>query len=252
MSQTSELQKFSDLHEPGNPLVLVNAWDAGSAKAASDAGAQAIASGSMAVAGALGYPDGEECPFEEGIFVLRRMCDSVNVPVTHDIERGYSDTAAGVAENVAKAVAAGAVGVNIEDSLKSGGLRPVDDQVTRLSEARKAADTYLPGVFINSRTDVFAGVDAPTRQDVERALDRANHYADAGASGLFIPFVTDLSIITAVCEGSPLPVNVMRPLDGPSVQAFADAGVARISHGPFPWLAAMGAYEELVRTTLGT
>lgn len=252
MSQTSELQKFSDLHEPGNPLVLVNAWDAGSAKAASDAGAQAIASGSMAVAGTLGYPDGEECPFEESIFVLRRMCASVNVPVTHDIERGYSDTAEGMAANIAKAIAAGAVGVNIEDSLKSGELRPVDDQVTRLSEARKAADADLPGAFINSRTDVFAGVDTPTPQDVEHALERANRYADAGASGLFIPFVTDLSIIAAVCERSPLPVNVMRPLDGPSVQAFADAGVARISHGPFPWLTAKGAYEELVRTTLGT
>lgn len=248
MTQADRARLFRELHVPGTPLVLFNAWDAGSAIAVERAGAPAVATGSFGIAGALGYADGEACPYDEGVFVAGRICKSVGVPVTHDIERGFGDTPEAVAASVQKALKVGVVGFNIEDSLgNNAGLRHTEAQCDRLRAARAAMDDVAPGAFLNARTDVFAGRTPPTTDLADAVIERAEHYAKAGADGLFVPFLGDLGIIADICARSPLPVNILRSMEGPKIEDLAAAGVARISHGHVPWFVAMTGFEDAAR-----
>ncbi|MFC3711080.1 isocitrate lyase/phosphoenolpyruvate mutase family protein [Sphingoaurantiacus capsulatus] len=231
---------FRALHVPGTPIILYNAWDAGSAQAIAKAGAKAIATGSWSVAAAHGEGDGESLPLELAIANLRRIVAAVALPVTIDLERGYDD----VAGTVAAAAEAGAVGCNLEDSLGDKTLRSVEAQVERLRAARQAAGTDF---FINARTDVFFG-DAPHNAAlVETALDRAQAYAAAGANGLFVPGLADPALIADLTARSPLPVNLMMTPASPAPADLAKLGVARLSHGPFPYLKAMQQLEADAR-----
>jgi 2-methylisocitrate lyase-like PEP mutase family enzyme len=231
---------FRALHVPGTPLILYNAWDAGSARTIAKAGARAIATGSWSVAAAHGENDGESLTLDLAIANLRRIAKAVDLPVTVDLERGYGDIAA----TVAQAVAAGAVGCNIEDSLPGRALRSVDEQVGRLRAARQAVG---PAPFLNARTDVFFG-DAPHDAAlVDAALVRARAYANAGADGLFVPGLADPALIANLVARSPLPVNLMMTPASPAAAELAKLGVARLSYGPFPYLKAMQAVEDAAR-----
>ncbi|WP_399678491.1 isocitrate lyase/phosphoenolpyruvate mutase family protein [Xenophilus sp.] len=235
-------RQFHALHLPGNPLVLFNAWDAGSARAVADAGAKAIATGSWSVAAAHGYEDGEQIPLELAMANLRRMVAAVPLPVTVDLESGYGGAPGVVADTVAAAIEAGAIGCNLEDSFPAdGSLRPVDAQVARLAAARKVADKAGLPFFLNARTDVFfqKPADAHDQAMVEAALERARAFAEAGANGLFVPGLVSEDLIAKLCAGSPLPVNVMAREGGPGRARLAELGVARISHGPGPYRGAM-------------
>jgi len=240
--QNEIARAFRALHVPGDPLVLFNAWDAGSARAVAGAGANAIATGSWSVAAASGFDDGEQLPLALAMDNLRRIVAAVSLPVTIDLESGYGDAPDAVAATVAAALAAGAIGCNLEDSFPAdGSLRETADQVARLKAARRAAEVAGVECFINARTDVFfqkpaAGHD---RAMVDEALQRARAYADAGASGLFVPGLVDEALIACVAEASPLPVNVMAMPGVPSRGRLAALGVARISHGPGPYRGAM-------------
>jgi methylisocitrate lyase len=233
---------FHSLHVPGQPLVLFNAWDAGSARAVADAGAQAIATGSWSVAAANGFADGEQLPLALAMDNLHRIVAAVALPVTVDLESGYGDAPAAVAATVAAALAAGAIGCNLEDSFPAdGSLRDAADQAARLTAARRAADAAGVAFFINARTDVFFQAPAAAHDVamVDTALARARAYADAGASGVFVPGLVDEQLIARVVAGSPLPVNVMAMVGGPVRSRLAQLGVARISHGPGPYRGAM-------------
>jgi len=231
-----KVEQFRALHIPGDPLVLFNIWDAGSAKAVANAGARAIATGSFGVAEAQGYADGEAMPLDAALANLARIVATVDVPVTFDMESGYGATAAEVGASVARARDTGASGINIEDRMPDQtALAPVSRQAERLSAAAAS------GLFVNARCDVFRGrnaaIDGPAL--VAETLERARAYAHAGASGLFVPFLADARCIAAICEASPLPVNILwRPGCGDRA-ALAHLGVARISHGHQPWAAAM-------------
>lgn len=244
MKNQAELaQRFRDLHRRGDPVILFNAWDAGSAKAVADAGAKAIATGSWSVAAAQGYADGEKLPLAFAIANLERIVSCVDLPVTIDVEAGYG----AIAKTVQQAVTAGAVGINYEDGLiGEEGLQPIEDQSARIREARAAADAIVKGVYINARTDMFLQSDASKHSDamVDEALRRADAYAKAGADGLFVPGLADPAKIARICENSPLPVNIMGRPGVTKPKELAKLGVARISYGPFPYRLAMDALKR--------
>lgn len=235
-------RRFHQLHVPGAPLVLFNAWDAGSARAIAAAGAAAIATGSWSVAAAHGYEDGERMPFALALANLRRIVAAVELPVTVDLESGYGESTDAVAATVAAAIAAGAVGCNLEDSHPDDGrLRDPGEQAARIAAARAAAADAGVDAFINARTDVFfqKPAEAHDAAMADEALARARRYADAGASGLFVPGLADDTLIARICAEAPLPVNVMaKPLSPPRAR-LSELGVARISHGPGPYRGAM-------------
>jgi 2-methylisocitrate lyase-like PEP mutase family enzyme len=238
MNQHEKALLFTDLHKPGDPVILFNVWDAGSAKAVAGAGAKAIATGSWSVAAAFGYADGQSLPFEIAIENIRRIAESVDVPVTLDFEGGYAVEPAELKSNIARVIEAGAIGINFEDQIIDGeGLYFVEQQSERIRAIREAADEGGIPLFINARTDVFLKtLPGPhTSQQVDEALARAHAYADAGASGLFAPGLRDAELIRNLCERSPLPVNIMVMPDAPSNSEMADLGVARISYGPGPY-----------------
>ena len=245
MNHADKTRRFAELHVKGTPLVLNNAWDAGSAKAILAAGAEAIATSSWAVAAAQGYADGEAIPIEFLHQIVERITATIKAPVTMDFEGGYSDDDDTLAENIARLLDTGIVGINFEDRVVKGeGLYGVDRQARRIAAIRKAAEQKGAQLFINARTDVFFEQGGASVDAANEALDRAQAYAQAGASGLFTPGVTDDALIGRICEKSALPVNVM-VMDGvPSNRRLAELGVARISYGALPYQKAMEKLQE--------
>ena len=231
-----KIKAFGELHVPGDPLILVNIWDAGSAKAVAAAGAKAVATGSYGVAGAQGIADGEKFPLDDVIVNLERIVDATELPVSIDVESGYGADAGEVGHSVQRAYDAGACGINIEDRM------PGEDSLLAPSvAAERVAAAASTGLWVNARCDVFRGQSAVTHGEalVEQLLERANFYADAGAGSLFVPFLSDARYIGAICEASPLPVNILFSPDCPGQSELARLGVARISHGGQPWRSAI-------------
>ncbi|MFI5068351.1 MAG: isocitrate lyase/phosphoenolpyruvate mutase family protein [Streptosporangiales bacterium] len=231
-SQQAKAVSLRALHGSG-VLVLPNAWDAVSAAVIAQAGALAIATTSGGVAWAAGRPDGQHLTRDEMIEQVRRIVAVVDIPVTADVEGGYGPGPDDVGKTVEAVVAAGAVGVNIEDSRAPGGpLFDTGAQAQRLRAARSAAERAgLPELLINVRTDVFLfGIGAPEGR-LDDVLARAAAYAEAGADSLFVPGLTELDAVTSLVGGSPLPVNVMAGPGAPSVAEFESAGVRRVSVG---------------------
>jgi len=248
--QTSKAEQFHALHSAGNPLILFNIWDAGSAKAVAAAGARALATGSWSVANAQGFADGEHLPLAAAIDNLRRIVKVTDLPVTVDLESGYGDTPAKVGETIGMAIEAGAIGCNLEDSFPADGtLRPAADQVERIRAARRAADAAHVPFFINARTDIFFQHPPEAHDDamIDAAIARGQAYAQAGASGLFAPGLDKIALIERLVKASSLPLNIMVGKTTPSRDELAHAGVARLSHGPGPYLLAMKALEDAAR-----
>src|ERR1700712_968979 len=183
----SKFESFAALHVPGDPVILFNAWDAGSAKAVAEAGARAIATGSASVAGAQGYKDAESLPLDLALANAERVVAAVDLPVTIDFEGAYAVAPDETGANAAKLAATGAIGCNFEDQvIGGGGLHPTALQAERIRAIRAAIG---PDFFINARTDIFIQAKPVTHDSamVEAALARANAYAEAGASGIFVP-----------------------------------------------------------------
>ena len=248
MSQIEKFKTFAALHKAGDPLVLFNAWDAGSAKAVAEADAKAIATGSASVALAHGFQDGEGLPLELALTNARRVVAAVELPVTIDFEGGYAETPEGVAGNMAQLAATGAIGCNFEDQRVGGeGLHERRAQAGRIEAARKAVGDAF---FVNARTDIFLKAREHDEEMVYQALERAKAYADAGASGFFAPGLKDERLIGRLCAGAPLPVNIMWFAGVPERARLAALGVARISHGPGPYRLAMKALGEAARAAM--
>ena len=247
---TRKAEQFRALHIPGKPFVLFNVWDAGSAKAVAASGARAIATGSWSVANANGFGDGEQTPLPLAIDNLRRIITATDLPVTVDLESGYGDAPEVVGKTTGLAIDAGAVGCNLEDSFPATGkLRDTIDQAARLRRARQIADTANLRLFINARTDVFFQRRPEHHDDamVGEAIDRAHAYAEAGADGLFAPGLVNITLIAHLAKASPLPLNIMVGEATPPLRVLAEHGVARVSHGPGPYILAMKALEDAAR-----
>lgn len=238
---------FRSLHTPPVPLALANAWDVASARVIEAAGAPAIATTSAGVAWSLGSPDGEVLTRDRVLNLIARIVDAVTVPVTADIEGGYGTDAAGVAETVAGALGAGAVGLNIED-----GTRSPTEFATRLAAARQTADRAGADLFLNARIDTFLlGLGDPDIR-LKETLARAHLYADAGADGIFVPGVTDTATIAALAGDIAVPLNVMAGPGAPTVAELGALGVARVSLGSGVAQAAYGAARRAAQELFGT
>jgi 2-methylisocitrate lyase-like PEP mutase family enzyme len=251
--QKRKVETFRNLHIRGNPIVLFNAWDAGSAKAVVAGGAKAIGTSSWSVAAANGFGDGERIPLDLAMNNLRRIVSAVEVPVTVDLESGYGDAPDAVGMTIGMAIEVGAAGCNLEDSFPANGeLRKPGDQVDRISCARQVADEANIRFFINARTDVFFRLPREHHDNaiLEIAIERARLYAEAGADGLFAPGLVDIDLIRRLADASRLPVNVMVVDETPSVGMLAQNGVARVSYGPRPYLLAMKTLEEAARAAI--
>jgi len=238
MNSITKAGRFAALHIKGCPLVLYNAWDAASAKAICDAEAPALATSSWALAAAHGYADGEIIPMHLLEQILARIMATIDVPVTVDFEGGYSDDDGRLAANVSRLLDLGVIGINFEDRIVSGkGLYSVERQSRRIEAIRKMAHERGSPVFINARTDLFLAAGTGDDQSLlEAAKIRAAAYAQAGASGFFVPGLRNDALIGELCNASVLPVNVMVMEGLPSAPRLAELGVARISYGPVPFI----------------
>ena len=244
----SKFETFAALHVPGNPVILYNIWDVGSANAVVAAGAKALATGSHPVADANGWPDGQKVPLDFALANAKRIIDALEVPVTVDFESAYSDDPEQGAANVARLKATGAVGCNFEDQVIGGeGLHPLELQVRRIAAIRRAVDDDF---YINARTDLFLKTQTYDDALVDQVIERGKAFADAGASGFFVPRLADPRQIARVVEAVPLPLNVIAFPGAPPKSEWANAGVARISHGPFPHRALMAKLTEMAREAI--
>jgi 2-methylisocitrate lyase-like PEP mutase family enzyme len=252
MNQSEKAARFAELHGKGGaPLLLYNAWDAGSAKAIAAAGAPAIATSSWSVAEAHGYRDGQDIPLEFAEQIVARIAAAVDVPVSVDFEGGYSEDNGELAENAGRLIDLGVIGINFEDRVVQGtGLYDMERHAARIAAIHTAAHQRRIDLFINARTDLFLGQGRDPAGSITEAIERSKAYADAGASGFFIPGLQDEALIGQICEGVALPVNVMI-MDGvPSIERLTELGVARVSWGPISYLQAMTALEEQARQAL--
>ncbi|WP_416962094.1 isocitrate lyase/PEP mutase family protein [Streptomyces sp. Agncl-13] len=241
---------FRALHVPGRPLILPNAWDAASARIVEDAGSSAVATTSAGLAWALGVADGDRLDRERALEAVARITAIVAVPVSADIESGFAKDPAGVADTVRAVLAAGAVGVNIEDALYGGEgvLRPVAEQAERIAAAREAADAEGVPLFVNARIDTYlrgaGGVDA--------TLERAAAFRAAGADGIFVPGAVEPGTVKELADGIDAPLNVLVGPGAPPVAELAALGVARVSAGSSVALAAYAVVRRAARELLDT
>lgn len=232
MTTTAEkATALTALHVPGDPLIVVNVWDAITARiVARTTGVRALATASHAVAFAHGVDDGEGMSVDVAIDAARRIVEATELPVSVDFERGYAAAAEGVRENVARLIEAGAAGLNLEDSLDgaTSALRPIDEAAARVAAARAAADAAGVPLAINARTDTLAG--APEAWG--EAIDRANAYVDAGATSVFmLGLGTEQRVMDAVAQVR-APVAVFARPGYIPLARLAELGVGRISFGP--------------------
>ncbi|WP_020670980.1 isocitrate lyase/PEP mutase family protein [Amycolatopsis nigrescens] len=220
------------LHVPGVPLILPNAWDADTARLVEAAGFPVVATSSVAVAAALGYPDGEQAPAEEMFAAAARMARAVSVPVTVDAESGYG---LAPAELVSRLLETGAAGCNLEDTAPGRGIRSVADQVELLGAVRAAAGRDL---VLNARIDVFLGAE-DEQAVLDKAIERAGAYLTAGADCVYPIHVRSERVLASFLDAvRPAAVNATYLPGGPDLDALAKLGVARVSFGGGIWKSA--------------
>ncbi|MPZ53544.1 MAG: isocitrate lyase/phosphoenolpyruvate mutase family protein [Acidimicrobiia bacterium] len=220
--------RFNQLHESSeDPLVLPNCWDVVTARLIEEAGASALATTSAAVAWSMGSPDGNQLDRDLMLANLQRITEAVDVPVSCDIEGGFGDDDKALSETTRMVIGAGAVGVNLEDSLDDGSLRSVDDAARRVKVVREAAGKEGVDLYLNARTDTYLVGDG----DLDDTLARADAYLSVGASGVFVPGTADLATISTLTEAIQAPVNILVGPESPPVPELAEAGVRRISAG---------------------
>ena len=239
-SQREQAEAFGRLHREPGILVLPNAWDVITARVIETAGFSAIATSSAGVAWALGYVDGERISRGEMLAVVRRIASSVRVPVTADMEAGYGTTPEAAAETARGVVAAGAVGLNLEDGTPDGRLVDIalhQDRIRAVREAGKASGVPL---VINARTDAFEVKEWSSTERLGAAVRRANAYRAAGADCLFVPHVSDATTIGQLAREIDGPLNVIAGPPAPPIPELKRLGVRRASLGPRVVQAALG------------
>jgi 2-methylisocitrate lyase-like PEP mutase family enzyme len=219
-------KQFRDLHSSSELLILPNAWDAGSARLFEDAGAKAIATTSAGVGWALGYPDGNVLPPDKLAGLVETIRHAIRVPLSVDVEAGYTDDPKKVPANLKPIIEAGAVGINIEDGEGAPELL-----ARKIEQVRKAADSVGVDLFINARTDVYLNQIEPAERWVEEVISRAALYQAAGADGLFVPGIVDAPEIKAIADTIKIPLNVMARPGLPEAKALTKLGVRRLSAG---------------------
>jgi len=216
----TDFQKFHQLHYQPTPLILANVWNAKSAQIAELSGFKAVATSSGAIAESLGYKDGEQIPFTELLYIVQRIRASISIPVSVDMERGYTDDLKVLNENIQKLVDIGIAGINLEDA------QGEDIYLKKLNSIKNYLVKTNQQLFINARTDGFL---QKLSSPLETTLRRAQLYKEAGGDGLFVTGIQDIEIIKEIVSSATLPVNVVGAGKIASISALADCGVKRIS-----------------------
>ena len=227
--QQALAERFAALHRGSVPLLLPNAWDAGSAALFAAMEFDAIATTSGGVAWSLGYADGEQLPLNELLDAVRRMVRVIDVPLTVDFEGGFGATPEAVGESVRALLDCGAVGLNIEDGIDHARLRDVDEAVARIAAARAAADALGVPAFINARVDCWIIGGAPPQALFDEAVARARADRAAGADGIYPIALADPDTIAAFCTAIDAPVNIGARTGLPALPELGRLGVARVS-----------------------
>ena len=249
---TDKAELLRALHRGPDILVLPNAWDAISARLFESEGFPAVATTSAGMANALGYSDGGAVPPREMIEAVARITRAVKVPVTADIEHAYGATPSAVADVVLRVIAAGAVGINIEDIVP--GATQLEDltlQADKITTIAKAAQTAGVKVVINARTDVFLRQIGPPEGRLALAIERGKAFLAAGADCVFVPFVKDADTIRALVQGIG-PINILATKGVPAIPELKALGVARVSVGSGPHRATLALIRDIARELKST
>ena len=253
MTQPERGRYFRQLHQR-RPLILPNAWDAGSARVIEAAGAAAIATTSAGVSWSNGRADGQTLRRAEMLEAIGRVVEAVDIPVSADIESGYgSGSAADVAETVKALIAMGVAGINLEDTPGRDGERMLspEEQAERIRVARETAMAAGGDLVINARTDVYLLAVGRPETRLEAVAMRARLYRASGADCIFVPGVIDSSTIAELVKAIEGPLNVMAMPGAPSARQLGEMGVARVSVGPWIAQAALATAERAAREQIG-
>ncbi len=247
--QAAKAERFRAMHRGPRLLLLPNAWDAISARLIVDAGFAAIATTSGGVAWALGYPDGEAAPWDEVVAATARIARSVEVPVTADIESGYGATPEAVARSIGDIIGAGAVGVNLEDGLRSGTppIRSIEDAAARIRAAREAARAAGVPIVINARTDLWIKHIGDEASRFDEAVARGRAYLAVGADCFYPIALRDPATMGRLAKALNAPININVRAGSPSVDELEALGVARASTATAMTLVTMDLIRQLAR-----
>ncbi len=246
-TQQSKAEAFRRMHRGGSILLLPNIWDVASARILEESGVEAIATSSAGVAFTLGYPDGQRISRSEMIAAVARIARAVKVPVTADLEAGYGDHPEDAARTASDVIAAGAVGMNIEDGTDDSS-QPLIELALAVEKIRavreEALRTGVP-IVVNARTDVYLAEVGPPERRYDETVRRLAAYRDAGADCLFAPGVRDVSTIDRLVKDLKWQVNILAGPGSPSVPELQKLGVARVSLGSGPMRATLGLLSRL-------
>jgi 2-methylisocitrate lyase-like PEP mutase family enzyme len=229
----AKFKKFQALHKAKDLFILPNAWDVESAIVFQRNNFPAVATSSAAVAATLGYGDGEKMPFAEYLLIISRIAASINVPLTVDLEMGYGTSDEIIYQNIDKLLAIGVVGINIEDSVISRGVRSLKSSQSFAQTIAFIKDKVSQNrqfLFVNVRCDTYL-LDVKSKED--ETVQRIQLYEEAGADGIFLPFITEEDDIVKAVASTKLPINVMAIPGLPATSILQRLGVKRISMGPF-------------------
>ncbi len=255
-NQRRKADEFLALHHGPKLLILPNAWDVASARLYELEGFRAIATTSAGISSTLGYPDGQRIGLDEMVEVVRRITEHVSVPVTADLEAGYATDPAGVARSVEAALAAGVVGVNLEDSTGDPSAPLFDEglQAERIGAVREMAASAGIHLVINARTDVYLVGDGTPAEQLRHAIRRGNAYRRAGADCVFVPDMgtLDAAAIARLVGEVNAPINVVAGDRMPSLPELEEIGVARVTFGPRPMRATLALVRRMAREWLET
>lgn len=231
-------EKFLQLHNRKEPLLIANAWNAKSAQIIEKNGYDAIGTSSGAIADSLGYPDGEKIPFTELLYILQRIRSSTSIPLSVDLERGYTDNFNDLNENIQKLLDIGVAGINLEDA------QGEDLYLKKLTSIKSYLERSGQKLFINARIDAFL-LKLPS--PLETTLKRAQLYQNAGADGLFVTGIQDTDIIKKITSATSLPVNVVGVPNLSSIDTLVECGIRRISMAVFLYRSAYNHMENVAK-----
>ena len=234
-------ETFYQLHVQEKPLIIANAWNVKSAQMIEKNGYAAVATSSGAISNSLGYEDGEKIPFSELLYIVQRIKASTNIPLSVDLERGYTNDLNEVIENIQKLIDIGVVGINLED------VQGEEIYLKKLNAIKNHLIRNNQKLFINARTDGFLlKVDSP----LETTIKRAKLYENAGADGLFVTGVSDTVTIKEIALSTVLPLNVVGIPKLSSIKVLSECGVRRISMAAFLYRATYARSENLLKEVL--
>jgi 2-methylisocitrate lyase-like PEP mutase family enzyme len=253
--------QFLNLHRGPHILLLPNVWDVASARMVEHAGFEAIATSSAAIANSLGYSDGQRISRAEMLAVVERIASRVSLPVSADLEAGYGDTPEAMAETARAMIAAGAVGLNLEDGTGDAAspLAPVERHAEKVRRIREVGESLGVRVVINARTDVYLEQVGEPASRFDQAVLRLAAYRKAGADSFFVPGVQDTETIGKLAKAAEGPLNILAGPATPPIAELERLGVRRVSFGSWPARAALGLFSRFARelaekgtfTTLG-